>query len=139
MKEAMEENESVHKCLNVSQKAILSLELYSSGLSKQVKELREQVERDHQLIFNMLRRMGEMEMRMNLLQVQNVSWIPLVDLTVPEVPDILGSPIRMLSPLGIRWSQRASVTPQIGEASLRTVEEMAQEWVHSEDGSPELS
>ena len=72
MKEVTEDNESIHKCLEVSQKAILSLKLYSPGLSEQVKELREQAEWDCHLIFDMLRRMGEMEMRMSLLQVQNV-------------------------------------------------------------------
>ena len=80
-----------------------------------------------------------MEMRMNLLQAQSIGWVPLVDLTILEVPDVLGSPIRMLLPLGIGWSQRALVTPQLGESSLRAVEEMAQEWVRSEDGSPDLS
>ena len=65
----MEENKSINKCLDLSQKAILSLELYSSGL-------REQVEWDRHLIFDMSRRMGEMEMRMGLLQAQNVSQIP---------------------------------------------------------------
>ena len=46
MKEVTEDNESIHKCLDLSQRAILSLRLYSSGLSEQVKELREQAERD---------------------------------------------------------------------------------------------
>ena len=63
----------------------------------------------------------------------------MVDLTILEVPDVLGSPIRMSSPLGIGWSQRALVTPQLEESSLRVVEEMAREWVWSEDGSPDLS
>ena len=64
LKEVTEENESIHKCLEVSQKVILSLKLYSSGLSKQVKELREQAEQDRHLIFDMSRRMGEMEIVM---------------------------------------------------------------------------
>ena len=78
-------------------------------------------------------------MRMNLQQAQITTQAPLVDLTIPEVPDVLGSPIRMLSLPGIGWSQRASVTPQLGESSLRVVEELAQEWVRLEDGSPDLS
>ena len=80
-----------------------------------------------------------MEIRMHLLQAQNTTWAPLVDLTILEVPNVLGSPIRMLSLLGIGWSQSASVTPQLEVSSLRVVEEMAQEWVRSEDGSPDLS
>ena len=81
-----------------------------------------------------------MEMRMNLLQVQSTGHVPLVNLTIPEVPDVLGSPIRMSSLLGIRWSHRVSVTPQLGELSLRVVvEDMAREWVQSKGGSPEVS
>ena len=121
----MEENESIHKCLSLSQKVILSLELYSLGLSKQVKELREQVEKDCQYIFDMSRRMLEIEMHCSILQVQSFSWAPLVNLTVPEAPDVLGSPLRMSSPPGIGWSQSVSGTPQLGEFSLRAVEEMA--------------
>ena len=131
--------ESVHKCLDTTQKAILALELYTSGLSEETKALREQGAIDRGMILDMSRRMVEMEIRMNLLQERASGRAALVDLTIPEVPDILGSPIRMSSPLGIRWSQRALVTPQLGESSLRVVEEMAREWVRSEDGSPELS
>ena len=80
-----------------------------------------------------------MEIRMNLLQAQTSDRAPLVDLTIPEVPDVLGSPIRTSSPPGIGWSQRASITPQLEELSLRVVEEMAREWVRSEDSSAELS
>ena len=63
--------ESVHKCIDVTQKAVLALELYTSGLSKEMKVLREQGVQDCTLIFDLLRRMQEMEMRMNLLQAQN--------------------------------------------------------------------
>ena len=139
MNSSMEEMESVHKCMDTTQKVILALKLYTSGLSEETKALREQGAQDCAMIIDLLRRMQEMEMRMNLLQTWGSGRIPLVDLTIPEVPDVLGSPIRMLSPPGIGWSQRASVTPQLGELSLRVVEEMAQEWVQSEDGSPDLS
>ena len=101
MKEVTEEIESIHKCLNVSQRVILSLELYCSGLTEQVKELREQAEKDRQYIFDMSRRMGEIEMRCTILQAQSFGRAPLVDLTVPEAPDVLGSPIRMSSLPGI--------------------------------------
>ena len=131
--------ESVHKCLGTTQKAILALELYASGLSEETKVLREQGVIDRGMILDMSRRMQEMEIWMNLLQAQVPERAPLVDLTIPEVPDVLGSPIRMLSPPGIGWSQRASVTPRLEELSLRVVEEMAREWVRSEDGSPDLS
>ena len=131
--------ESVHKCLDTTQKVILALELYTSGLSEETKALREQGAVDRGMILDMSRRMVEMEIRMNLLQERTSGCAALVDLTIPEVPDVLGSPIRMSSPPGIGWSQRASVTPQLGESSLRVVEEMAREWVRLEDGSPELS
>ena len=130
--------ESIHGCLDKIQKAILALELYASGLSEETKALREQGAIDRGMILDMSRRMVEMEIRMNLLQERSSGHAALVDLTVPEVP-VLGSPIRMSSPPGIGWSQRASVTPQLGESSLRVVEEMAREWVRSEDGSPDLS
>ena len=131
--------ESVHKCLDKTQKAILALELYASGLSEETKALREQGAIYRGMILDMSRRMVEMEIRMNLLQERTSGRAALVELTIPEVPDVLGSPIRMSSPPGIGWSQRASVTPQLGESSLRVVEEMAREWVRSEDGSLELS
>ena len=44
LKEVTKDSESIHKVLEVSQKVILSLRHYSSGLSEQVKELREQAE-----------------------------------------------------------------------------------------------
>ena len=131
--------ESVHKCLDTTQKAILALELYASGLSEETKALRDQGAIDRGMILDMSRRMQEMEIQMNLLQERTSGHAALVDLTIPEVPDVLGSPIRMSSPPGIGWSQRVSVTPQLGELSLRVVEELAWEWVRSEDGSPELS
>ena len=139
LNQSVEEMESVHKCLDMTQKAILALELYASGLSEETKTLREQGMQDCAMIINLLRRMQEMEIQMDLLQAQTSGRAPLVDLTIPEVPDVLGSPIRMLSPPGIGWSQRVSVTPQLGESSLRVVEEMAREWVRLEDGSPDLS
>ena len=139
MNQSVEEMESVHKCLDTTQKAILALELYASGLSEETKVLREQGAIDRGMILDMSRRMQEMEIRMNLLQGQTSGHAPLVNLTIPEVPDVLGSPIRMSSPPGIGWSQRASVTPRLEESSLRVVEELAREWVQSEDGSPDLS
>ena len=135
----MEEMELVHKCMDTTQKAILALKLYTSGLSEETKVLREQGMQDRAMIVNLSRRMQEMEIRMKLLQAQNTTRAPLVDLTISEVPEVLGSPIRMSLPPGLGWSQRASVMPQLGESSLRVVEEMAQEWVRSEDGSPDLS
>ena len=39
---SVEEMESVHKCMDTTQKAILSLELYALGLSEETKVLREQ-------------------------------------------------------------------------------------------------
>ena len=92
----------MHKCMDTTQKAILALELYASGLSEETKVLREQGMQDHTMIIDLSRGMQEMEIRMNLLQAQNTTQAPLVDLTIPEVPNVLGSPIRMLSPPGIR-------------------------------------
>ena len=139
MNQSTEEAEVVNGILDKTQKAVLSLELYASGLSEETKALREQASVDRAMILDMSRRMVEMEIRMNLLQERTSGRAALVDLTIPEVPNVLGSPIRMSSPPGIGWSQRASVTPQLGESSLRMVEDMAREWVRSEDGSPELS
>ena len=123
-----------------------AVELHASGLTEQVTELREGTQRDCLLIFDMLRRMEEMQMQMNLLLAQNVGQAPLVDLTIHEAPDVLGSPLslgspaRVSSPPGIGWLQRVSVTLQAGDTSLRVVEELVREWLNSEkDGSPELS
>ena len=138
MNQSTEEMEIVNGILDKTQKVVLALKLYASGLSEETKALREQAVVDRGMILDMSRRMVEMEIRMNLLQERTSGRAALVDLTIPEVP-VLGSPIRMSSPPGIRWSQRASVTPQLGESSLRMVEDLAQEWVRSEDGSPELS
>ena len=101
MNQSTEEMESVHKCLDTTQKAILALELYASGLSEETKALREQGAIDRGMILDMSRRMVEMEIRMNLLQERDSGRAALVDLTIPEVPDVLGSPIRMSSPPGI--------------------------------------
>ena len=46
-----------------------------------------------------------MEIQINLLQERTSGRAALVDLTIPEVPDVPGSPIRMSSPPGIGWSQ----------------------------------
>ena len=103
--------ESVHKCLDLSQRAILALELYASGLSEETKTLREQGMQDRAMIVDFSRRMQEMEIHMNLLQALVPGRAPLVNLTILGVPNVLGSPTRMSSPPGIGWSQRASVTP----------------------------
>ena len=42
MNQSSEEMESVHKCMETTQKVILALELYASGLSEETKVLREQ-------------------------------------------------------------------------------------------------
>ena len=47
MRESTEEMELVHKCIETTQRAVLALELYSSGLSEEMKTLREQATQDH--------------------------------------------------------------------------------------------
>ena len=70
--------ESIHKCLDTTQKVILALELYASGLSEETKVLREQGAIDQGMTLDMLRRMQEMEIRMNLLQAQTAVLISLL-------------------------------------------------------------
>ena len=85
LNQSVEEMESVHKCMDMTQKAILALELYTLGLSEETKTLREQGVQDHAMIVDLSRRMQEMEIRMNLLQAQVPGHAPLVDLTIPEI------------------------------------------------------
>ena len=66
--------------------------------SEQVKELRDGACWDQLLIFDLLQRMEEMEIWMNLLQAQSSGQVPLVDLTAP---DTLGSPLFLSSPAQI--------------------------------------
>ena len=68
-----------------------ALKLYCSGLSKQVKELREGAHWDQGMIVNLLRQMEEMEIQMDL-QAQGSSQAPLMDLTVLDVLEFLLCP-----------------------------------------------
>ena len=68
MNQSTEEMEVVNRILDKTQKAVLALELYASGLSEETKALREQAAMDRGMILDISRRMVEMEIRMNLLQ-----------------------------------------------------------------------
>jgi len=80
------------------------VEVDFQNLLEENRELKEQVRRNEWVLFGMITRMEQMEMRMDLLQnqVTAVTPVPMVDLTREESEGGVGGPIDLGSPIGLR-------------------------------------